>query len=59
MIFGVVWQGENQTVMADVRGNREHLFNSERKRKTARNQEGEGIRNCIMNIDVGDKWAHR
>lgn len=45
--------------MADVRGNREHLFSSERKKKTARNPKGEGIHNCLMNIDVGEKWGRR
>lgn len=50
---------EKQTVMADVRGNREHLFSSGRKKKTARNLKGEGIRNYVMNIVVGEKWGHR
>lgn len=59
VILGVVWQGEKQTVMADVRGKREHLLSSERKKKTARNPKGEGIHNCLMNIDVGEKWGRR
>lgn len=50
---------EKQTVMADVRGNREHLLSSERKKKTARNLKGEGIHNYVMNIVVGEKWGHR
>lgn len=34
--------GEKQTVMADVRGNREHLFSSEKKKKP------EGTRNTQL-----------
>lgn len=54
-----VWKGKKQTVMADVRGNREHLFSSEGKKKTARNLKGQGIHNCVMNIVVEEKWGYR
>lgn len=59
VILGVVWHREKQTVMADVRGNREHLFSSERKKKTARNPKGGGMHNYLMNIDVGERWGRR
>lgn len=50
---------EKPTVMADVRGNREHLFSSGRKKKTARNLKGRGIHNCVMNVVVEEKWGYK